>query len=358
MRTIVRAITFHLGLRKWNREELEKGINTIYKFKDYAEKLAKELNIELWTIRVSTPKIPRSVNIYEFIDFLDKEIPENILIATGHTDENDPRALSNCVDILCNYKRIYLSINIHSIKGIDTYLSIIKKLSESCMEASTRLASIMGKTIITPYFPASVTDVGVNGITIALRYIHNLKYSKWYIDENSIIEVFNKAETYGKLLAERLGVEFLGIDPSLSPWIKESIGRVIEEISSEEIPSLSTLYAIRLLNEAIIKIYDKFKITGFAEVMMPVAEDEVLIKRAIEGKLSLTYLVSAAAQCVAGIDMIALNSEKLAKQALIATLSLSRAKSKTQAARVILATNYRVGDIIRLRNLEIPVITL
>ena len=358
MKVIVRAITFHLGLSKWDRKKLERSINIIYKFKDYARELAKELGIELWTIRVSTPKIPKSINISKFIDSIDREIPKDILIATGHVDENDPQALSNCVDILCNYNRIYSSINIHSLRGVDMYLSIVKKLSESCIEATTRFASIIGKTMITPYFPASVTDVGVNGISIALRYVSNLKYSKWYVDENSIINVFSKAEAYGKLLAKKLGVEFLGIDPSLSPWITESIGKVIEEISGDKIPSLSTLYAIRLLNEAITKIYNKFKITGFAEVMMPVAEDEVLIKRAVEGKLSLTYLVSAAAQCVAGIDMIALNSEELVKQALIATLSLSRAKSRTQAARIVLAPNYRVGDIIRLRNLEIPVLTL
>ena len=358
MRIIIRAATLHLGLHKWSREELEKALSLIQKFRYYAKELAKELGIELWTIRISTPKIPRSININKFIDFLDREIPRDVLIATGHMDEDDDRIFNTYTNILCDYDRIYSSINIHSLKGIDVYLSTIKKLSESCLEASTKLAAIMGNPIITPYFPASITSAYINGISIALRYVRDLKYSKWYIDDDSIINVFSKAEAYGKTLANKLGIKFLGIDPSLSPWIDESVGRVIEEVSGDQIPSLSTLYAIRLVNEAIARASNRVTATGFAEIMMPVAEDVLLIRRAIEGKLSLTYLVSAIAQCVAGIDMVALSSEALAKQAVIAVLALSRAKAKAQAARIVLATNYRIGDVIKLRGLEIPVLAL
>lgn len=63
--------------------------------------------------------------------------------------------------------------------------------------------------------------------------------------------MFKIAEDVGKEIANELGVDYLGIDTSLSPWGEESVVDAIERIYGVRFGEPGTLSAIYRLNKAI-----------------------------------------------------------------------------------------------------------
>lgn len=128
---------------------------------------------------------------------------------------------------------------------------------------------------------------------------------------NDLTRVFRTAEDVGKEIAGELGVDYLGIDVSLSPWGEESVVNAIERIYRIRFGGPGTLSAIYRLNKAIWEVSSQFRVTGFNEVMLPLAEDEQLKARAREGLITFSKLVKYTMACVAGVDMVPIPSNQL-----------------------------------------------
>lgn len=178
------------------------------------------------------------------------------------------------------------------------YMVFLKRIHERGEAHLSRYVSLLlgGVVYNSPYFPSSITDR--RGLSVALLYPDDLK------SREDVPKVLKEGEAAGMHAAASLGLPFLGVDASLSPWGHQSVARAIERLYGVKVGEWGTHEAIRGLNDEITKA--PISKTGFNEVMLPLAEDEGLKALVWEGLLTLEKLVSYSAVCVPGLDMVPL----------------------------------------------------
>jgi hypothetical protein len=110
----------------------------------------------------------------------------------------------------------------------------------------------------------------------------------------------------GEDLAERHGVRFGGLDFSLAPFptLACSIGAALEMLTGRPLGAVGTLTAAATLTDALDGA--DFPHVGFCGLMLPVLEDEVLARRAAEGRLRVSDLLHWSAVCGTGLDTVPL----------------------------------------------------
>ena len=151
----------------------------------------------------------------------------------------------------------------------------------------------------------------------------------------------------GRELAERYGVNFGGIDFSLAPYpqAENSIGTAIEGLGVPALGDHGSLAAVAILAEALDQA--QFQRTGFSGVLLPVMEDTVLAKRALEGKLAINDLLLYSAVCGTGLDTIPLPgevSEEQLQAILLDLAALAQRLGKPLTARLMPIPGKQGGD--------------
>ncbi len=230
-------------------------------------------------------------------------------------------------------------------------------------EANTMFALTSGEPYETPYFPA--TRGGSFGISASLLYPSELYGALYEAEEpemtlRSVLKfLFSQAE---QELLDELGDEapFLGIDYSLSPWMEESSARVISLLARTDFLEPGTASAILEMNEIIRESVEGLKSMGFNEVMLPMAEDSLLMDMALQDKLRARDLAYLSSYCVTGLDMVVIpfgDVSRLAKM-IGDVLSSGRVKGKVVGIRII-PVDEEPGEKIRLGRFgEVPVMEL
>ena len=153
----------------------------------------------------------------------------------------------------------------------------------------------------------------------------------------------------GRELAERYGIVFGGIDFSLAPFprAEQSIGTAIEGFGVPALGDHGSLAAVAFLAEALDQA--QFQRTGFSGVMLPVMEDTVLAKRALEGKLTINDLLLYSAVCGTGLDTIPLPGDVSVEQLhaiLLDLAALAQRLGKPLTARLMPIPGKQAGDSI------------
>ena len=226
----------------------------------------------------------------------------------------------------------YASIIVTRRRGVRRAVNILREIARDLgVEATARLAFSIGAPIETPYYPLSVPLR--SGVTIALRYsdlLASTPLSEWVDAASGFLR---RVESTVKDAAERHGVSYLGIDASLSPWMRESVVPIIERVLKLPFPSAGSAWAIRHINELIATAVRRAGVrsVGFNELMLPVGEDHKLLELAGEGKIRLRDLTYLAAYCVAGIDMVAVPDDP----ALLASVMLDALAAYDVKGRVV-----------------------
>lgn len=218
-------------------------------------------------------------------------------------------------------------------------------------EALTRLALGLGGLVETPYFPSTVSKR--EGISLSLLYVDDLRVvarpNSWRGVEKKIRGILAQAVESGKRLAESSELQFLGVDPSLSPWMDESVAKLIEDLTDGEFGSPGTFHAVARLNSMISKAAGP-KTVGFAEVMLPVAEDDRLKELAADGRIRLRDLVGLSMVCVAGLDMAAISARVSLRelaQVIADAMTAARVKGREMGVRILLVDG-RPGDWVKV----------
>ena len=139
--------------------------------------------------------------------------------------------------------------------------------------------------------------------------------------------------------AEGLGLEYRGIDLSPSPWMDESVARVVEEMLGGSICEPGAGAVVAELEGLVEDTCMDVECTGFNQVMLPVAEDNVLKERVAEGCLDARWLLHLASSCAAGFDMAPVPlrgwSGEAARRILAELVVAQARKGKPLAARVV-----------------------
>lgn len=123
------------------------------------------------------------------------------------------------------------------------------------------------------------------------------------------------AEAIGQKVAKATGWTFAGLDPSPAPLGDVSIGAAIETYTGATFGSSGTMAAALIITTAVKAI--PVTQVGYAGLMAPVMEDELLARRWAEGAFSMDSLLAYSAVCGIGLDTVPLpgdvSEEQLAR---------------------------------------------
>lgn len=152
-------------------------------------------------------------------------------------------------------------------------------------------------------------------------------------------------------LEKRHGRRYLGIDASPAPGLDASIGAAIETLSGVPFGDPPTLSACAAITGALKSL--SVKTCGYSGLMLPVLEDPVLARRAVEKRYTVSKLLLYSSVCGTGLDVVPLpgdvDYDTLA--ALIGDMaSLAVKYRKPLSARLFPVPGKSVGEAVTFDN--------
>lgn len=358
----IRALTCFLNPRKWGINELRNYLEERFsRLKEALDIFLEKHNVRLWTFRIALPYTPHDVNLEDIAKLVEElaEIYSIDFISAIHLREKDHR-ITGLADILESYERVFASIKVDTASEA---LKVSKIYNSIEGFAGAKLAIHVGPELITPYFPLAKNVLATEGLSLTSFVINELKNAIKKRSRSELVEVFKEAERFGIEFSKEANISYFGVDTSPSPWMDLSIAEVIELASGSCFGEYGTHWGIsrimNLIKETAAKV--NIRTTGFNEIMLPLAEDNLLKVRAVEGKYGVKDLLSYISVCVSGLDMVPvakpLNYKVIAK--LILDLkSLAEVKGRSLGLRLIPIT-ADPGSIIELKMFgKVPVLKL
>jgi uncharacterized protein (UPF0210 family) len=276
---------------------------------------------------------------------------------------DDPRILEDLSSI-----GVYIPIKPGSPVYYGKLVESLSKISCRNPISLTRIATLFGEGggLLTPYFPLSMNTRYGEGVALALLYARDLVDAYRVEGLTGMVEsacrILSRAESIGRCIASTMGIDYYGLDYSLSPWMDDSVALLIEEISGSTLPNPGSLHTVSRINNLIHEAAIRCGIlpTGFCEIMLPVAEDNILKERVRDGMLRLRDLIALSSFCVAGVDMVVIPAEipdRILLGVMLDLSEVSRLKGKPIGLRIIPYPGVKPGDRIDLGVFgEIPVI--
>ena len=169
--------------------------------------------------------------------------------------------------------------------------------------------------------------------------------------KRTAFKITRLGQLVANLASERLGMPAGIIDLSLAPTpaIGDSVANILEEMGLESCGCCGTTACLALLNDAVKKggVMASNHVGGLSGALIPVSEDDGMIKAATCGSLSIEKLEAMTAVCSVGIDMVVIPGDTTPEVigALIADeAAIGMVNSKTTAVRVIPAIGHKAGD--------------
>ncbi len=345
----VRSITFFIPIDNWeNIEVIEDYFNRSLEIVDSSR-------INPWTIRFVLPPISADIGSEECIKTIFKlydKIPDRKILLHLLSIESGSKCIGKIPEILSatenTYMTIFLKNEVHIPDIVDKiYLKDLDPYSY------TRISITHYGTIQTPYFPSTSNIKNLYAFSLALRYVDVFRS---YLKENNF-ELLDFLKRIDEEVSEYKEL-FLGIDYSLSPWMEESVGYLIEDIYNMTLGEPGSYNAVYDLNMEIKNLEEKssLKSLGFNEVMLPVGEDNLLKERVREGRLRLGLLEGLSAVCVAGLDMVNVFKDRDILIRIIRDMDrISKIKKKPIGTRLIptMSDSVKIGKFG-----EVPIIKL
>jgi len=313
----------------------------------------RRVGLNVWSVRVALPPtLPHKdqVTISEML------CNEGVLIASYHVDA-EGADINNIAEAINSCQRSYVTIRMSGAGSIPPTADILTNLHKLIdVKDFSRIGISIPDYIQTPYFPLATAFKG--GIAVALRYVDLIKEAVARGDLGNVISFIHQIKTYFSSPSE-LRLKFLGIDYSISPWEDESVVEVAEMLTGVKFALPGSGWAVMKLNNMIKEVADiaNVRALGFNEVMLPVAEDNLLKERVAEGYVTLRDLTYLTAYCLVGVDMVVMRRDpSIIKGVLRDVYSSATLKGKVVGVRVI-PVDGEEGDLVDLGRFgKVPVI--
>ncbi len=349
----IRALTIFTPFpEEWSRDYIvslfEEALMRLGEMND----ILHENGYDVWTFRITLPK--PSAETYRGLVSLLPDPPQEALVSIGGLEitSASPKLVTELVE-----KGYYVplhGITRSPVEGARIASRVIHEAASHDPVLATRIAvAIHNEPIRTPYFPDSTSYA--LGWTYGLAYLYNdlmEKHVKGVLRFEDFLDMLEKPLS---IIRSRGFTAFT--DLSLSPWMSDSTARLIMNVSKTGLFEPGFLSAVRFLNKIISELAAHIAwVTGFNEVMLPYAEDEVLIDAGCRGRVKAQDFLLASIACVAGLDMLIVpaDRESLANYILDAyTVWLT--KKKPMALRAI-PINGSIGSKVRLGKFGSPCI--
>jgi uncharacterized protein (UPF0210 family) len=353
----VRAVVVHAVVHDWSSEGVAEAIRRASTYaREAAQRLEERTGIRVDSMRVTLPPSPLSADkTVEVLRGARHALEEGIYYSLLHMEAIDVEP-KHVLEVLGLGEKVYAGIATPA--PVEEAAKILYEVAKH-PDKATRLAIIIPGFVETPYFPAGSSLGPVYGLTVSLLYPKMLEDRDLYEGFSDVSDLVVELDQHLVDIADELGIEYRGMDLSLSPWMDHSVARVIEQASGKKIGDIGVAPVIREVEELIDELCLDVSCTGFNQVMLPVAEDNVLKERVAEGSLDLYKLLHLTYACVAGLDMVLVPQEKWSKElasAILAELvAAQELKNKPLGARVV-AVNAEPGEWISIGDFgETPV---
>ena len=340
-----------------------------------ARKRFESAGYEVQTLRIATQSLlefgPLNAASLTKIKAMDVLLDSRkMIMAIGPVqleDRYDPHLPGWIVKLMQQTEHISCSMVIASERGIqmkaargaaETILAISRETPAG--EGNFRFTAIANVPANAPFFPAAF-HVGEPSFGIGLE------------SPGLLIEAFKGAKNFPeakgrlkKLMTEKLqGVEQIalkvsrdhhrsydGIDTSPAPGLDASIGEAIEVLTGQRFGHVSTLSACAAITQVIQNI--DIRRCGFSGLMLPIVEDKILAKRALQKTFTVSELLLYSSVCGTGLDVVPIAGdtpvEKI-ERLLIDVASLShRLSRKPLSARLFPIPGKRAGEPVSFDN--------
>ena len=120
------------------------------------------------------------------------------------------------------------------------------------------------------------------------------------------------AEGVGQRVAAGTGWQFMGVDPTPAPLGDVSVAAAIETYTGAKFGSSGTMTAALIITTAVKAV--PVEQVGYAGLMVPVMEDQLLAQRWAEGTYNADDLLAYSAVCGTGLDTLPLPGDISAAQ--------------------------------------------
>ena len=332
---------------------------------------------EVQTIRISTQSLHKLINKWpdsqtinhlRIIDQIAER--ENVSLSIGEIikgNQYNPELVDWVIHLNNETTNISFSIPISS-RNSGIHQKSIKNAAEICQalsknskggEANFRFTASANCPAGIPFFPAAYHE-GENSFAIGLESPNLLtkvfSKSNWQNAESNLkreLELhLTPIEKIASKIASESGLKYDGIDTSPAPGLDASIGQAIETLTGKPFGSATTLSACSIITSA-LKSTD-IKICGYSGLMLPVIEDKVLAKRAIEQRYSVEELLLFSTVSGTGLDVVPVPGN-ISSEVIegiyrdVAALSL-KYSNKALSVRLFPIPGKEAGDIVEFEN--------
>ena len=351
--------------------------NTAIEFLKKARQAYVDKGYEVQTIRISTQHLYKYLNPYSYNDALpflvklDKIAQRNNVSVSigqllppnkyqtgiGDRAEKLVQTTSN-ISFSLPISSHEIGVHFNSIKASSEIIAALSKSKGG--EACFRFTASANCPAGIPFFPAAFHE-GINSFAVGLESANliteafkqnnnptNARQTLKLILEKNLIPIQDIAEN----ISTTLNWQYDGIDASPAPGLDASIGQAIETYSKQPFGSSATLSACALITD-VLKTLD-IKKCGYSGLMLPVIEDKVLAKRAMEKRFTIQELLLFSSVSGTGLDVVPIPAST-AKEVIeniltdVAALSL-KYTSKALSVRLFLIPGKKEGDIVKFEN--------
>ncbi len=347
---MVRSLTFHV---KSLGDDYAYMRDVIHDKVGVIKSLSRELGLDVWSFRIALPPMLRGDVQLRLSELLCRD---DLLLASYHVDA-DAVSFDDVVSALTSCSQCYVTIRLrnalHIPKVVELYSRLIKSIT---LDDFTRIGISIPDYVETPYFPLSTAYE--DGLSVALRYVDLIKD---YLSgrKDRLVDFVSSVGRSARILAEKAGLKFLGIDYSISPWESESAVNLVEELGDVRFAYPGSGWAVKELNNLISVIAAEvgIKAVGFNEVMLPVAEDDLLKERVADNSVTLRDLTYLSSYCLVGVDMVVIKEDlDIIKGVVKDVFTASLIKGRTVGIRLI-PSGSSEGSYVTLKRFgRVPVI--
>jgi len=364
----VRTLTAGVSLKKFSdARPVEAALDALLRTKRRFE----DAGYEVQTVRVATPSLLGVASSQErqstlgAIEQLDDVVARHgALLSIGSvlTVDREDAGLASWASELVQATRVTsFSVTVASPEGsqlrrsVSVAAEVILSLSRAAPQgaANFRFAAAANVPAGTPFFPAAYHD-GPDALAVGLespRLLRDAVAGGGGIAraEERLREALDAAlapvATLATACARDERRKYLGIDPSPAPGLDSSIGQAVEELTGRPFGGPSTLDACAAITGVLKQL--RVATCGYAGLMLPVLEDPILARRAVEGRFGLSDLLLFSSVCGTGLDVVPLpgdTSPEVLTRIIADVAALAVRLQKPLSARLFPVPGKAAGD--------------
>jgi uncharacterized protein (UPF0210 family) len=365
----IRSITYFLDLQSsLNLEDFQHAADFITE----ARPAFDVAGYEVQTVRIATHPFPSQIPsldidlLVEHANRLEEKAKKAGFdyISLGPALPEYPESYQLIPEVLSKTELVFLTglmttpnggVSIPSVRACAQVIQQASTISPDGF-ANLRFAALANVPPGAPFFPAAyhggetptfalameAADLAVDAFSNATNLEEARKSLMDCIESHA-----KELSRISKSFAEKLPVEFGGIDFTMAPFPEEalSFGTAMERMGVPAVGQHGSLASAAILADTLDRA--SFQRAGFNGLMMPVLEDAKLAERAADGNLCVKDLLLYSAVCGTGLDTLPLpgdTSEDEINAVLLDIASLSQRLDKPLTARLMPIPGKQAGD--------------